>query len=92
MIVSPGLGLAGTCDTVGGVNIDALIARCEAETLCTDSGAKGGSRITASGCIGLLDAFNNSEDTLDVFGPFVSPGPAAPAECQKATGNGVIVR
>lgn len=90
--VAASLEDGGTCDTVGGVNIDALIARCEARALCGDSGATGGSLITASGCIGLLDAFNNSEDTLDVFGPFVSPGPAAPAECQKATGNGVIVR
>ena len=82
----------GTCDTVGGVDIDALIERCEAAALCGDSGPKGGSLITASGCIGLLDAFNNSEDTLAPFDSFLSPGPAAPAECQEANGNGVIIR
>jgi len=90
--VAASLEDGGTCDTVGGVNIDDLIERCEAAALCGDSGPKGGSLITASGCIGLLDAFNNSEDTLDVFGPFVSPGPAAPGECQEANGNGVIVK
>ncbi|MFZ2207748.1 MAG: hypothetical protein WAV22_03675 [Porticoccaceae bacterium] len=76
----------GTCDSVGGVNIDALIETCE--LLCGASGKA----IAASGCIEQLDAFNNSEDTLDVFGPFVTPGPAAPAECQEANGNGVIVK
>jgi F0F1-type ATP synthase membrane subunit c/vacuolar-type H+-ATPase subunit K/hemin uptake protein HemP len=90
--VAASLDDGGTCDTVGGVDIDDLIERCEAAALCGDSGPKGGSLITASGCIGLLDAFNNSEDTLDVFGPFVSPGPAAPGECQEANGNGVIVK
>jgi hypothetical protein len=82
----------GTCDSVGGVDIDLLIERCEAAALCGDTGAKAGKLIAASGCIEQLDAFNNSEDTLDVFGPFVSPGPAAPAECQEANGNGVIVK
>lgn len=82
----------GTCDMVGGVNIDALIARCEAAALCGDSGPKGGSLITASGCIDQLDAFNNSTDTLAPFGPFVTPGPATPAACQTANGNGIIVR
>ncbi len=82
----------GTCDSVGGVNIDRLIARCEASLLCGDTGAKAGKLIAASGCIEQLDAFNNSEDTLDVFGPFVTPGPADPTQCQIANGNGVIVK
>lgn len=82
----------GTCDTVGGVDIDALIERCEAAALCGDSGAKGGKLITASGCIEALDVFNNSDDTLDVFGPFVRPGPAAPGACQAANGNGTVVK
>ena len=82
----------GTCDTVGGVDIDALIERCESLTLCGDTGAKAGKQIAASGCIEQLDAFNNSEDTLDVFGPFVTPGPADPTECQEANGNNVVVK
>jgi uncharacterized repeat protein (TIGR01451 family) len=83
----------GTCDVVGGVNIDALIARCEAAALCGDSGAKGGKLITASGCIDQIDAFNqDANTTLAPFGPFVSPGPASPAACQTANGNGIIVR
>ncbi|MFP5414601.1 MAG: hypothetical protein ACLGG1_06270 [Gammaproteobacteria bacterium] len=76
----------GTCDSVGGVNIDSLIERCE---LLCDASAK---TIAASGCIEQLDAFNNSEDTLETFGPFIQPGPAAPAECQAANGNGIIVK
>jgi hypothetical protein len=76
----------GTCDTVGGVNIDALIESCEALCGATDKA------IAASGCIEKLDAFNNSEDTLEIFGPFIKPGPAAPEECQEANGNGIIVR
>lgn len=82
----------GTCDTVGGVDIDALIERCESLTLCGDTGAKAGKLIAASGCIEQLDAFNNSDDTLEVFGPFVTPGPADPTECQEANGNGVVVK
>lgn len=81
----------GTCDTVGGVDIDALIERCEAAALCGDTGAKAGKLIAASLCIEQLDAFNNSDDTLEVFGPFVTPGPADPTECQEANGNGIIV-
>jgi len=81
----------GTCDTVGGVDIDALIERCESLTLCGDTGAKAGKLIAASLCIEQLDAFNNSDDTLEVFGPFVTPGPADPTECQEANGNGIIV-
>ena len=76
----------GTCDIVGGVDIDALIASCE--LLCGASDKV----IAASGCIAGLDAFNNSVDTLETFGPFIQPGPAVPGECQEANGNGTIVR
>ena len=75
-----------TCDTVDGVDIDALIESCE--LLCGASDKE----IAASGCIEGLDAFNNSVDTLETFGPFIQPGPAAPGECQEANGNGTIVR
>jgi hypothetical protein len=76
----------GTCDSVGGVNIDRLIARCE---LLCDASAK---TIAASGCIEQLDAFNNDPEDMDPFGPFVTPGPAVPGECQTATGNGWIIK
>lgn len=82
----------GTCASVGGVDIDALIARCDVSALCGDTGPKGGKLIAASGCIEQLDAFNNSEDTLAPFGPFVTPGAALPEQCQKATGNGWIIK
>jgi hypothetical protein len=82
----------GTCDVVGGVDIDALIERCETAALCGDTAPKAGKAISASRCIELLDAFNNSEDTLETFGPFIRPGPAAPEECQKASGNGHIIK
>ena len=75
-----------TCDTVGGEDIDALIESCE--LLCGASDKE----IAQSGCIEGLDAFNNSVDTLETFGPFIQPGPAAPAECQDARGNGIIVQ
>lgn len=66
--------------------IDALISRCEA--LC---GADH-KTISASGCIQALDAFNNSVDTLTPTpAPFNNPGPAQPAYCQAAGGNGIVI-
>jgi hypothetical protein len=46
---------------------------------------------TINSCIETLDAFNNSIDTLDPFGPFLSPGPADSSICQDARNNGVVV-
>jgi hypothetical protein len=46
---------------------------------------------TITGCIETLDAFNNSIDTLDPFGPFISPGPADSSICRDARNNGVVV-
>jgi hypothetical protein len=47
--------------------------------------------LTIQSCIDQLDAFNNSPDTLPPFGPFVSPGPADPSQCQEARNNGIVV-
>ena len=72
----------GACGTA----IDATISRCEA--LCGASEAV----ISASGCIKDLTAFNESQDTLPTTPPpFDSPGPANPAPCQTANGNGIVI-
>jgi len=64
----------------------ATIAGCEA--LC-DAGAKA---IAASGCIEALAAFNESQDTFPTTPPpFDRPGPANPAECREANGNGLVI-
>jgi hypothetical protein len=46
---------------------------------------------TITGCIETLDAFNNSIDTLDPFGDFLSPGPADSSICRDARNNDVVV-
>jgi hypothetical protein len=72
----------GTC----GPAITELITKCE--SLC----AADQKTISASGCIQLLDAFNNSVDTLTPTpAPFNNPGPAQPEACQTATGNGIVI-
>jgi hypothetical protein len=49
-----------------------------------------GWRISNSQCIEMVDDFNNSNDTLPAFGPFISPGPADPGYCQDSNGNGWV--
>jgi hypothetical protein len=72
----------GTC----GDAISALITKCE--SLCNADQTT----ISASGCIQLLDAFNQSVDTLTPTpAPFNNPGPADPTQCQAATGNGIVI-
>ncbi len=69
-----------------GEEIAARIAECE--TLC----GAGQSVISNSGCIEDLANFNQSLDTFATTpGPFVSPGPANPEECQEANGNGLVI-
>ncbi len=65
-----------------------MAACCSARSACTgfETGA-----FTVESCIEVLDAFNNSIDTLDPFGPFVTPGPADPSVCQESRNNGVVV-
>jgi hypothetical protein len=56
--------------------------------LCPD--APTAAEINASNCIGLLDAFNGSRDTLLAFGPFITPGPADPSQCKASRNNGFV--
>lgn len=82
------LNLEATADNGGscGGAIAGRIAACEA--LC---GASDGA-IALSGCIDDLADFNESQDTFPVTpAPFDSPGSAAPASCQKANGNGIVI-
>jgi cysteine-rich repeat protein len=58
------------------------------DTVCT-LGLPGW-RISNSMCIEMVDDFNNSNDTLPAFGPFMSPGAADPAYCQESNGNGWV--
>ena len=70
-----------------GAAIAARIAECEAK-FCGASQ----SRISGSGCIEDLDAFNNSQDTFAITpAPFDSPGPADPTQCTAANGNGLVI-
>jgi hypothetical protein len=72
----------GTCGTA----VNARIAACEA--LCGASDEA----IALSGCIEDLASFNESQDTFPITpAPFNSPGSAAPASCQKANGNGIVI-
>lgn len=72
----------GACDAA----VATRIAQCEA--LCGASKKA----IGDSGCVEDLSLFNESADTLPITPPpFDSPGAAAPAECQKANGNGVLI-
>jgi hypothetical protein len=70
-------------------NLDQQMAACcSAESACTGSPSQG---FTVNSCIGILDAFNNSIDTLDPFGPFVGSQKANPSVCQDSKNNGVVV-
>jgi hypothetical protein len=70
-------------------NLDAQMAACcSAQSACTGEAPAG---FTVNSCIELLDAFNNSVDTLAPFDPFVSPGPADSSVCRDARNNGVVV-
>ena len=73
----------GFCDPV----IEARIAEC-CSSLCT-SGASGNT-ISNSMCIEDIDEFNNSADSLEPYGSFLSPGPADPASCKASRGNGWV--
>lgn len=69
-----------------GAAIATRIAQCEA--LCGSSQ----SRISGSGCIEDIDAFNNSVDTFAITpSPFDSAGPANPTQCTTANGNGLVI-
>ena len=59
---------------------------CDAVSACTGDATA----LNVNQCIGLLDTFNNSEDTLSIPA-FQSPGRASPRQCQASKGNGVVV-
>jgi hypothetical protein len=65
-----------------------MAACCSARSACTGFET---AQFTVESCIEVLDAFNNSIDTLDPFGPFVRPGPADSSVCRESRNNGVVV-
>ncbi|MCU0224246.1 MAG: hypothetical protein MUF27_09270 [Acidobacteria bacterium] len=73
----------GSCDSA----IGARIAECCA-SLCNSGAA--GNTISRSMCIEDIDEFNNSADSLEPYGPFLSPGPADPSSCKSSRGNGWV--
>ncbi len=83
------LNLAATAANEGscGAAIAARIAECELDYCGADQAT-----ISGSGCIEDLNAFNQSQDTIAATPPpFNSPGPAQPAACMKANGNGLVI-
>jgi hypothetical protein len=81
--------VGGSCEAIfPGIN-DTLERCCGGQDPMCNTAATG-QEIGASECIALLDAFNNSSDSLEPFEPFVSPGPASPSECKRANGNAFV--
>ncbi|HKY32628.1 MAG TPA: hypothetical protein VJV23_08845 [Candidatus Polarisedimenticolia bacterium] len=79
----------GSCES-SFAGINNLVAECCTGPVAACSSGAAASALGASGCIERLDAFNHSPDTLAAFGPFGQPGPAQPAECREANGNGFV--
>ena len=76
----------GDCDTDFPGIADTIAECCnDSDSICQS--ALSGSAIAGSGCIDALDEFNNSDDSLDPFGPFESPGKASPTQCKVAGKN-----
>ncbi len=74
----------GSCEPAG---IDTIIFGCERDFCGANQ-----KQISGSGCIEALDAFNNSQDGIDLTpSPFDSPGPADPTQCRLAKGNGFVI-
>jgi len=84
-IAATALG-AGDCRSVS-PDINAVInGCCNGPNAVCDSGASA-TEIDASGCIGLLDAFNNLETTINIGVPL---GAANPGKCQASRSNGFV--
>jgi hypothetical protein len=70
-------------------NLEAQMAACcSAQSACTGAAPEG---FTVDSCIEVLDAFNNSIDTLDPFGPFVGSQQADSSVCRASRNNGFVV-
>jgi hypothetical protein len=70
-------------------NLDKQMAACcSAQSACTGEAPDG---FTVESCIETLDAFNNSIDTLDPFGPFVGSQRADSSVCRDSRNNGIVV-
>jgi hypothetical protein len=80
---------------VGTLNCEAAFPGITADfnNCCGDGGVcdsgKTGKQISDSGCIGILDAFNNQFDASD-FPAFLVNSSAQPEQCQIANGNGFV--
>lgn len=77
----------GNCGSEFPNLVNLLDQCCDVDSACT--GIEDDYSITE--CIGMVDSFNNSFDSLDPWGPFVQPGPAKPKTCQDSKKNGIVV-
>lgn len=87
------LNIAASADLGGSCASDYPGLTTMFDSCCADicTSQLSGSEIGSTGCIEWLDAFNNSEDSLEIEGTvFESPGPAMPWECKDSSGNGFV--
>ena len=84
--------LGGSCEseTIESELIGSIMDRCCRDEGSVCRGETCGQEISESRCIEVLDAFNNSQDTLPLQDPFIEPGPALPCDCRAANGNGEV--
>ena len=83
------LASQGDCSTEVPNIVDTIDECCNApDSVCRSS--LSGSAITATDCIAELDAFNDSEDTMETPDELVEPGPADPADCKSTSRDGVL--
>jgi hypothetical protein len=78
----------GNCSTTFPNLTRQMAGCCSARSACTGTET---ADFTVESCIEILDAFNNSVDTLPPFGDFESPGPADSELCREARNNEVVV-
>jgi len=76
----------GDCNSVSPGISSQFDTCCTGPTSVCDSGASPAA-IDASGCIGILDRFNNLETTFDIG---VGQGRAEPSACQASKNNGFL--
>ena len=83
--ISASAANGGDCEGESNIGI-VFDSCCDAVSACTGDATN----LTVNQCIGLLDTFNNSNDTLQIPA-FQSPGRANPSVCRDSKGNGVVV-